>query len=358
MEQVLGRMRVAATRRRPVLRFASCLWVMICCSTAGFAQQPKANEGATISGVVKDVGGTVVSAAHVILQVANPAEKRETFTDVEGRYRFSGIPPSDFTLTVIEQGLETEIVSGALHPGEQYDQPAIVLRIATASTTVDVSLTRDEIAEEDVRGQEQQRVLGLVPNFFVTFKKDPVPLRGKQKFRLALRTTVDPSTFVIAGIAAGVEQANNSLPGYGSGAASFGKRYGATYANSVSATILRDAFFPSLLHQDPRYYYKGTGSKLSRAGYALSTAFICKGDNGRWQPNYSSLLGNLSAGALTNLYYPPGSRNGASTTFENGLLTTAGVGIGHLLQEFLYSKLTAHRHTDTVGAQSPTVPAR
>jgi hypothetical protein len=110
--------------------------------------------------------------------------------------------------------------------------------------------------------------------------------------------------------------------------------------NFASATMLRDGLFPAVFHQDPRYYYRGKGTKTSRVLYALSTAVVCKGDNGKNQFAYAALLGNLSAGALTNLYYPAGSKNGLSTTFENGALATLGVGAGHVLQEFLFSRIT------------------
>jgi hypothetical protein len=298
----------------------------------------------SISGDVKDVGGTAVDAAQVALWTEADRKQRLAETDSGGHFGFSGVPVGRFTLTISETGLETLRIAGVLHLGELYQAPPIVLRIATATASIEVTLPPDELAVQQVRQEETQRVLGVVPNFFVTYQEHPAPLRARQKFSLALHGVADPTASLGSAIVAGIQQANNSLPGYGSDAPAYGERFGAAYANGASSTMLRGAVFPSLFHQDPRFYYKAEGSVWAKTKYALSTAVICHGDNGRWQPNYSGILGNLSAGALTNLYYPPGSRNGAGVTLENGLLVTAGVGIGHVLQEFLYNRLTTHRH--------------
>jgi hypothetical protein len=103
--------------------------------------------------------------------------------------------------------------------------------------------------------------------------------------------------------------------------------------------MLGGAIFPALLHQDPRYFYKGTGSIRSRALYAISTIAICKGDNGRWQPNYSNLLGTFGAAGISNLYYPSNDR-GFQLTMDNSLLGLAGNAAGALFQEFLIRKIS------------------
>jgi hypothetical protein len=334
-------------RLRPVttLTLAALFFAPI----ANAQQLPNAPSTTSITGTVQDVGGTVISDAKVTLHIDDLTQT--TFTDAHGHFAFNHVPATTFSLTVTEQSLAPETITGTVAPGETFTSPPIVLRIATASTEVTVTYTRQEIAEQDIHAQEQQRVLAIIPNFFVSYKPNAPPLTTKQKYKVAFRGTIDPFTFIATGIVASVLYANNDLPGYGPGFSGYAKRYGATYANSASATMLRGAVFPSLLHQDPRFFYKADGTAWAKARYALSTAVICKGDNGKWQPNYSSLLGNLSAGALTNLYYPAGSRNGASTTIENGLIATAGVGIGHLLQEFLFNHLTTHRKVNT-----PTQP--
>jgi hypothetical protein len=215
-----------------------------------------------------------------------------------------------------------------------------VMRIAYSNTQVNVTASQQEIAQEEVHAEEQQRVVGFVPNYFVTYSKNVAPLTAKQKYSLGFHVILDPTHFLFAGIAAGIEQADDAFPGYHQGAAGYGKRYGASLADSTTATLLRGSVYPALFHQDPRYFYKGTGTNWERTKYALETAVICKGDNGHWQPNYSDLAGELTAAGLSNIYYAPSDRHGAGLTFENAFLGLAGVGVGHLLQEFVFKHLT------------------
>jgi hypothetical protein len=204
------------------------------------------------------------------------------------------------------------------------------------------AISQRELAELQIQQEEKQRLLGAIPNYFVSYDKNAVPLTPKQKFELASKTLFDPVTFIIAGINSGVEQADNTYPGYGSGAGGYGKRYGASYANFASGTMLGGALLPVVFHQDPRYFYKGTGSIWARGAYAMSTAVIAKGDNGKWQPGYASMLGDLGAGAISNLYYPASNRHGAATTFENAGYSILADGVGNLVQEFLLKHLTPH----------------
>jgi len=204
-----------------------------------------------------------------------------------------------------------------------------------------------QLALAQVRAEEKQRILGVVPNYYVTYNQDTAPLPAKQKFDLAWRFTIDPASFAIVGIIAGVRQANNTFPGYGQGAAGYGKRYAAAYGDFLTGTFLSSAILPSLLKQDPRYFYKGTGSKRSRILYALANSVICKGDNGRWQANYSNIIGSLASGGISNAYYPAKDRNGASLTFENAGINIAATGAANLVQEFLFKKLTPHVPKDS-----------
>jgi hypothetical protein len=296
-----------------------------------------------ILGTVTDSDGALVASAQVVLLQESTHQARSTQTDSAGEFHFEGVAPGDFRLTITSQGLAPASVSGTLKPAEISAMPTIRLRVATANTEVNVSsLTQTEVATEQVHAEEEQRVLGVIPNYFVSYANHPAPLRAKQKFGLGWHVILDPTNFLFAGAAAGIEQASNTFPGYGGGPQGYGKRYGAALVDSTSSTLLRGSVYPSLFHQDPRYFYKGSGTVWQRARYALATAVICKGDNGRWQPNYSGILGDLSAGALSNLYYPASSRNGAALTFENGLLSTAGIGVGHLMQEFLFKHVSTH----------------
>src|SRR4029077_4109743 len=123
--------------------------------------------------------------------------------------------------------------------------------------------------------------------------------------------------------------------------------FGAAAADGFSDIMLGGAILPSLLHQDPRYYYQGTGTNKSRTLHALSSPFICRGDNGNLQANYSSLGGDLASAALSNLYYPASNR-GAGLVFENVLLSTSERMLSSLVQEFILHKFTPKAH-----AQSP-----
>ena len=296
----------------------------------------------SISGTVVDIGGTLVSGAHVTLVTESAATARETMADSEGHFSFANVAAGNFKLTVSCDGLQTYLVSGTLHEGETYEVPKIVLRVATANTTVDVTLSRHDLAEPEVKAEEKQRLIGAIPNYYVSYTWNAPPMDKRQKFDLAWKSTIDPASFVIVAGFAGLEQWQNDYSGYGRGAAGYGKRFGAGVGNLLVGNMLGGAVLPVVFHQDPRYFYKGTGSVWSRTGYALSTAVIARGDNGRWQPNYSGILGNLGAGAISNLYYPASSRQGASLTIGNGLLGIASDGVSNVLQEFVLRKLTKH----------------
>jgi hypothetical protein len=214
------------------------------------------------------------------------------------------------------------------------------LVIATSITEVKVQLTPVELAQEQLKEQEKQRVLGIIPNFYVTYAPDPAPLSSKQKFGLAWKSTVDPIRFIVVGAIAGGDQATDRFSGYGQGAEGYAKRYGAAYADYITGTFIGGAILPSLFKQDPRYYYKGVGSTRSRFLYAVANAVICKGDNGHWQANYSNILGSLASGGISNLYYPASDRNGAALTFENALIGVGASAVVNVLQEFVIRKLT------------------
>jgi len=261
-------------------------------------------------------------------------------SDSDGQFSFPNIAAGGFQITVTSAGFSPQTFSGVLHAGEIETLPPITLNVANTITEVHVGLSQTEVAEEQIKAQEKQRVLGAIPNFYVSYVPNAVPLSSKQKYKLALRTMVDPFTFVMVGGAAGIAQAQNHFAEYGQGAEGYGKRFGAGYADTVTSTFIGSALLPALLKQDPRYFYKGSGSVGSRFLYAIGNALICKGDNGHWQANYSNILGNMAAGGLSNLYYPEQDRNGAGLTLENGAVGIGSTAIANLFQEFVVRKLT------------------
>jgi hypothetical protein len=294
----------------------------------------------SISGTVLDVTGTPVSGAEIRLTRGATTPVQVTSTAQDGRFSYTDVAPGAFDLSVALAGFKTKTVSGNLLAQQSYAAPAITLEVAPVVTDVSVRLTVEEIATEQIRQQEQQRLLAVIPNFYTSYVADAAPMNTKQKFGLAWKAAIDPTSFLIAGIIAGGQQANNSMPGYGQGAAGYANRFGAAYGDFFIGTYISNAILPSILKQDPRYFYKGTGTIKARIRYALAMSVITKGDNGHWQPNYSGILGSMAAGGISNLYYPEGSRHGFQTTLNNTLIgigTNAGVNI---LQEFVFRKLT------------------
>ncbi|MFZ3330618.1 MAG: carboxypeptidase-like regulatory domain-containing protein [Candidatus Acidiferrales bacterium] len=304
-------------------------------------QQSEAEIPGTVTGTVLDSTGAAVAHARVMLARPDQSPNQQTLAGDDGQFSFANVPPGPFQITVTAEGFATIATPGVLHPGEYFVAPPIALAVATAITEVRVTpLSPVELAEEQIKDEEKQRVFGVIPNFYVTYVPDAVPLTPRQKFRLAWRSTIDPVTFALTGAVAGVQQANDDFKGYGQGAAGYGRRYGAAYGDVVSSTFIGAAILPSLLKQDPRYFYKGTGTTRERLLYAIANAVICKGDNGRWQPNYSGIIGGLAAGGISNLYYPPQNRNGAELTFENALIGIGESAAVNVIQEFIVPRFT------------------
>ena len=306
---------------------------------AATASSPTQAEG-SIYGTVMDAAGNVVPDAHLTLKTDAIKQPKTAVTGASGFFDFTGLGAGKYQLGVTAAGFApwtSPVIT--LAAGQFYDVPSVELKVAAANTTVQVTVSRYELAEEQVHLQEQQRVLGFVPNFYVSYVWNAAPMTSGQKFRLAFRTSVDPVTFFGTGVIAGFEQWQNDFSGYGQGAAGYGKRYGAAYADGFIGTMIGGAVLPSLLHQDPRYFYKGTGSIKSRVLYAISTVVITKGDNGRWEPNYSNVLGNLASAGISNIYYPAANR-GVQLTIDNWLIGTGSGAFGSLVQEFLIKKLS------------------
>jgi carboxypeptidase family protein len=310
---------------------------------APVAGQPGQQLPGSVSGTLIVQTGALAVGAHVQLSREDKSPPQELLSGDNGQYSFSNLPPGPFHLAISSEGFATQEYSGDLHPGEAFIVPEIMLSVATAVTEVRVELTQIEVAQEEIKEQEKQRVFGFIPNFYVTYVPDPAPLIARQKFELAFRSVIDPFTFVAVGFLAGLQQASDEFGAYGQGAEGYAKRYGAAYGNVVSSTFIGSAILPTIFKQDPRYFYRGTGSKKSRLGYALANAVICKGDNKKWQFNYSEVIGAFATGAISYTYYPEGDRHGV--IWENGLIKLGESAVAGVFQEFVIRKLTPHLQT-------------
>lgn len=271
---------------------------------------------------------------------------RQAVSGDNGEYSFTNLPSGPFQLTITAPGFDAKVFSGVLDPGQAFLVPEIALKIAAATTDVRVGGSTVEIAEEQIKQQEKQRVLGIAPNFYVSYIPDAAPLNTRQKFELAWKSSIDPMTFLGVGILAGFEQAANDFSGYGQGAQGYAKRFGAGYADTFIGTFVGSAIFPALFKQDPRYFYQGTGTTKSRLVHALSNAVIRKGDNGQWQPDYSGILGSFVASGISYIYYPPSDRGGGLLV-ENSLISIGGGAVAGVFQEFVFRKITTHANANS-----------
>jgi hypothetical protein len=302
-----------------------------------------------ISGTVLDTNGDVVEGAHVTLSGLAGFNKRAVVSGSDGQFVFAGLPPAVYKITVSGQGMSNFTSSPIpLQADQAVTVPKIALAVSGGSTSVTVSGNKEELAEEQVQIAIQQRVVGIFPNFYSSYDWNAQPMEARQKLQLGIRSVFDPVSFLGVAAIAGAEQYENVFPAYGSGIEGYGKRYGAALATHVSADLLSRAVYPAIFHQDPRYFYKGNGSIRSRVLYAISAAVMARDDDGRWRPNYSNVLGNFSAAAISNLYYPASDR-GASLVFLNGLADTGGDAAANLVREFILKRFTSHAPKEATG---------
>jgi hypothetical protein len=302
---------------------------------------PPASNAARIGGTVTDTNGDIVPGATVALDGASASDRQTVVANESGSFEFDGLKPGVLYFVTIQAKGFADWKSGGLrlHSGEVQFVTGIQLHLLGQDTTVMVTGSQEQIATQQVHIEEEQRVLGFIPNFYVVYdSKNAVAMTTKLKFQMALRVSIDPITFAGAAFLAGIEQAADT-PDYVEGARGYGERFGAVYTDGFTDAMFGGAILPSLLHQDPRYFYMGTGSIKARTLHALAAPFICKGDNGRWQPNYSSIGGDLISSSISNAYYPPSSR-GPGITFENVATSTAERAVSTLIQEFVVRKLT------------------
>ena len=188
--------------------------------------------------------------------------------------------------------------------------------------------------EKELQKKEQsQRILGVVPYFGVTSRRNAAPLTTGQKFRLFAKSSFDPFEYAASGLQASLGQATNEFPGYGQGAAGYGKRYGASLADQVSSSFFANFVYPTLLKEDPRYFRLGQGSIKRRIAYSLAQEFVTVTDKGTRRFNFSNVLGAFSSGGLSNVYYPQTDR-GFSLTMSRSAISLLYGSAGGLVDEF------------------------
>jgi hypothetical protein len=193
--------------------------------------------------------------------------------------------------------------------------------------------TEDEQRRKQLDQEEHQRVLGVMAAFNTTRNKNAPPLTAAQKYQLFFKSATDPWPFAVAAFGAGIDQADNSFPEYGQGVQGYAKRFGAAYTDYFTGNFFGNAVLTSILHEDPRYFQKGTGSFTSRALWASASTVWCKRDSGTWGPNYANVIGNLMGSAISNVYYPESDRT-ARGTIERGLTVSVEGIIGAEVIEF------------------------
>lgn len=309
-------------------------------ATIGPAAAPLPSPTATISGTVLDVNGDMVPGATVVLKAESSDNRREVVSDDNAAFKFDSVSPGiPYEVSVHVKGFSDWTSPSIVLEPSQFFLEDIRLKMEGDSTSITVYGSTDEIAVQQVRLAEQQRVFGLIPNFYANYDSaNTVPLTTKLKFKLAMKVSTDPITILGVGFMSGIDQAANR-PDYVQGAKGYGQRFGANAAGAFSDILLAGAVLPSLLHQDPRYFYQGTGGTGSRLRHAMASPFICRGDNGRTQINFSSMGGNMGATALSMAYYPDSNRSIGNVFVTFGISTAERV-MAAIAQEFIIPRFT------------------
>ena len=297
----------------------------------------------SILGTVVDGSNDTIPNATVVLQ--KPIGDPLTFvTKEDGSFAFHDVTPGiGYQIAVTAEGFEEWNSSITVEPGQEKTLTDVTLHILAVRRAVTVTYSSQEVAAQQLKAEEQQRVLGFIPNLYVTYEPHPEPLTTEMKFRLAYKDLTHPVFFARVALWAGVQQARDNPSEWQQGAKGYGKRLGGGFADAVTGSLISNAILPSVLHQDPRYFYQGTGTKWSRARHAILSPFVCKGDNGATQPNYSQWGGSLIGYSISTAYYPSSNRT-AGHVFENFGIDMGLHVASSLAQEFILGKFTS-KHT-------------
>jgi hypothetical protein len=184
--------------------------------------------------------------------------------------------------------------------------------------------------------------MGVMATFNTTRDPDALPLSAGQKYRLFFKSATDPWAFSLAGAVSGIGQAHNDEPTWGQGAEGYAHRFGAAYSDYFIGNFFGNAVLPTILHEDPRYFQKGTGSFPSRFLWAAGSTVWCKRDRGGWGPNWANVVGNFIGTAIARVYYPPSERT-VTGTLADGLTVSAEGIIGAEVIEFWPDMVRSYR---------------
>jgi len=308
---------------------------------------------ARIKGVVSDIQGGLVPGAHIVIASTpiastpiasttiastTPPATHETTADSAGFFNVGGLPAGTYSVTISSPGLKTYVIHDLhLRPGQIYSLPEVSLPMARTSADVTVTLTTEELAETELHNELKQRVFGVLPNFYTSYQWNAAPLTAKQKLKLTAHAATDPVFLATTAITAGIEQAQNTYPEYGGGAAGYWKRYGAAYGDAVIGRFMGSVVFATLFHQDPRYFVMTNGSWERRSWHAISSTVIQRGDNRHWQPAYAHFAGSATTGLIASTYHP--GTNPGKLVLDNTIVSLGEKAANNLIREFVLRHL-------------------
>jgi hypothetical protein len=222
----------------------------------------------------------------------------------------------------------------------------------------DAEKSQREQAADQLKAEEHQRVMGVMATFNTTANRDALPLSPRQKFQLFYKGETDPWPFGLALVVAGINQAKNTYPEWGQGVQGYAKRFGGAYTDAFIGNFFGNAVLTTILHEDPRYFQKGTGGFTKRFLWAAASTIWCRRDNGTWGPNYANVGGNLIGSAISRIYYPASERT-VGNTIEDGFTVSAEGIVGSEVIEF-WPDIVRHykrkRVEKAARQQAPTAP--
>jgi len=285
-----------------------------------------------------------ISSASALQEPAPPAEPAPTIAEPkdseEGQPQKE--PVDSLRKNNPEQGAGT-VVSVSPEFAQQQPAPPLPPRDQNAPSTKDSkegqaeqkpdgSVGKSKLEKET--GTVNDRIFDVLPNYGTVETAGTLkPLRTGQKFRIATASVFDWAAYPFNGVLAGIGQAKNDPESYGQGWDAYAKRYAESFADNSIGTYMTVAIFPSLLHEDPRYYQLGKGAFARRFTYSLSRLFVNRTDSGKTRFNYSESIGNAAAAAISNAYHPEADRT-ASRNAKTFAFLILYDGLSNELKEF------------------------